>query len=356
MEAINLFKGEMMESRVAAGTTGLKLLRMMDGLVVNQSLSVAAKLGIADLLKDGARCTDDLAATLQVSSDALYRTLRFLAGQGVFCEVPSRKFANNELSEWLRSDVQGSVRSVVTYRGSPDYFAPFGDLLHTLETGAPSREKAQGLETFEHLRRNPAEARLFDDAMTDISMLWAPMVAARYDFGRWGTLMDVGGGNGLLLATIMRAHPALRGVLADQPEVLERARQRGFWAPDLISRVHFAPTDFFQEIPSGCLAYLMRNVIHDWNDERACQILLNCRRAVPDDGVLLLVEYSLGCENTPTLGKTLDVVMLALTGGKERTVNEHRELLASTGFCLNQVIPISDDAMILEARPEYIPL
>jgi len=340
-----------MGAQSTSTATPLHLFRMTDGLIVHQALSAAAKLGIADLLKDGVRSTTDLAATLEVNDDALYRTLRFLAGQGVFQETAPRMFVNSALSQWLRSDVPGSVRSVLIYRGSPFYFSPFGDLLYSIQTGAPALEKTHGVTGFEYMRRNRDEGDMFDNAMTDVSMLWAPGIVAAYDFGRWGWLMDVAGGNGLLLATILRAHPALRGVLADQPEVLERARQREFWSPDLTGRVRFEPMDFFEAVPPGCRAYLMKNIIHDWDDERARRILLNCRRAVPDDGVLLLVEYCLGGENTPTVGKTVDVVMLTMTGGKERTVREHRELLTSAGFSLNETVPLSQDVMILEARP-----
>jgi hypothetical protein len=191
--------------------------------------------------------------------------------------------------------------------------------------------------------------------MTAISMLWAPSVATAYDFGQWGSLMDVGGGNGLLLATILKEHPGLYGVLADQAQVLVRARERGFWSPDLSGRVRFEPTDFFEAVPSGCRAYLMKNVIHDWDDERARRILLNCRRAIPDDGALLLVEYCLGGENTPSTGKAVDILMLALTGGKERTLKEHCELLASAGFRLNQTIPLCNAVLILEAKPASDP-
>jgi hypothetical protein len=325
---------------------------MTDGLVLHQCVYAAAKLGIADLLKHGARPTAELAATLKLNEDALYRTLRFLAGQGVFHETGPRCFANNALSECLRIDIPDSVRSIMIYRGSPDFFAHFGDLLYSIETGAPARERGSGVNTFDLLSRNPDEARLFDDAMTDISTVWASSIAAAYDFGRWADLMEVGGGSGLLLATILRAHSTLRGVLADRAHVLERARQRAFWSHDLAGRVRFEPMDFFQAIPAGCRAYLMKNVIHDWDDERARFILLNCRRVVPDDGVLLLVEYSLGDKNTPALGKTIDIGMLALTGGKERTVAEHRELLANAGFSLKQTILIANDVMILEAKPE----
>ena len=339
-----------MSTQTTASATAVQLLRMTDGLIVHHSLCTAARLGIADLLKNGARPSAELAAALQVDSDALYRILRFLAGQGVFHETAPRTFANSSLSEWLRSDVPDSVRSILIYRGSSPYCAPFADLLDTVKRGSP-RRKQPHVNDFERRRRDPEEGRMFDDAMTAISMLWAPAIAMAYDFGRWGTLMDVGGGNGLLLATILGAHRALRGVLADQSHVLERARQRVFWSPDLISRVRFEPIDFFQAVPPGCRAYLMKNIIHDWDDESARRILINCRRAIPQDGVLLLVEYCLGNDNTPTVGKALDLVMLAVTGGRERTVAEHRELLASAGFRVHETVPLFQDVMILEARP-----
>ena len=337
-----------MATQSTSTATALDLLRMTDGVVVHQALAAAAKLGIADLLKEGARSAADLAGTLQVNNDALYRTLRFLAGQGVFCEIAPRTFTNSPLSEWLRGDLAGSVRSILILRGTAN---PAGELLHSIETGMPAREKRHGVSLFEHLQRNPAEARLFDDAMTDLSMLWAASVVRAYDFGRWVSVMDVGGGNGLLLATILKAHPALRGVLVDRPDVLERARQREFWSPDLAGRVRFEPADFFEALPSGCSACLMRNVLHDWDEEHARRILLNCRRAVPDEGVLLLVEYCLGSENTPTLGKSIDLLMLTMTGGRERTPGEYAELLAGAGFRMMQTIPVTDDVMIIEARP-----
>ena len=161
--------------------------------------------------------------------------------------------------------------------------------------------------------------------------------------------MDVGGGNGLLLAQILRAYPGLHGVLTDEEQVLERARKHGFLSGDLADRVRFEPSNFFDTVPAGCRAYLMKNIIHDWNDDDARRILLNCRRAVPAHGVLLLVEYCVGEANTPSLGKTIDIVMLTVTGGKERTVLQHRELLASAGFRLSRTIPVSTDITILEA-------
>jgi hypothetical protein len=149
----------------------------------------------------------------------------------------------------------------------------------------------------------------------------------------------------------LKVHRELRGVLAEQPHVLERARERLFLSGDLGKRVQFAPCDFLEAIPSGCRAYLMKMVIHDWDDQHARDILLNCRRVVPADGVLLLVEYQLGAQNKSSVGKAVDIFMLAVTGGKERTLEQHQELVRSGGFDLKRTIPVSDEVTILEVAP-----
>ena len=228
--------------------------------------------------------------------------MRLLASQGVFEETTSGAFSHSELSLLLRTGVPGSVRSLLIFRGSDFFFAPFGEILYTIETGLPAREKLYGRNAFEHLKEDPETARIFDDAMTNMSDA-GPGDRGCYDFGAWGSLMDVGGGNGMLLSAILRAHPGLHGVLADSAHVLERARERGFLNDELKTRSSLQPCDFFHEVPSGCRAYLMKSVIHDWDDERACRILANCRRAVPDDGVLLLVELGLAEDNLPSAGK-----------------------------------------------------
>jgi O-methyltransferase len=199
-------------------------------------------------------------------------------------------------------------------------------------------------------------ARIFDDAMTNMSELTAPAIESAYDFGAWGSLMDIGGGNGVLLAAILKAHPGVHGTLADLPHVLERARDRGFLGGQLQARSEVRPCDFFKEVPSGCRAYLMKSVIHDWDDPQAHQILVNCRRAIPENGVLLLVELTLPEDNVPSLGRFVDIAMMVLTGGRERSTQEYRELLADAAFRLNRVITVpaefgKGDLSIIEATP-----
>ncbi|HXY04221.1 MAG TPA: methyltransferase, partial [Terriglobales bacterium] len=164
---------------------------MTEGLIVHQTLNATASLGIADLLREGARDISVIADAVEVDEQALYRALRFLAGHGVFCETAPRQFANSELSQWLRSDVPGSVRRIVIFRGSAYFFSAVASLPKAIATGKPAHD------AFERLRHDPEEARIFDDAMTDISAIWASSIASAYDFGRWGSLMDLGGGNGL---------------------------------------------------------------------------------------------------------------------------------------------------------------
>ncbi|MGB2666566.1 MAG: methyltransferase [Candidatus Acidiferrum sp.] len=332
--------------------TPMRLLSMSHGLIIQQALYCAAKLGVADLLKDGPQTSSELARDLKVNESALYRILRLLASQSVFDETSPRTFANTELSQFLCSGVPGSVRSILIFRGSELFFAPFAEILYTVRTGEPARTKVFGMDGWEYLKQHPEQARIFDDAMTDMSAIVGPMVAVAYDFGRWGSVMDVGGGNGSLLASVLKAHPETRGVLADVPHVLERAQQRGILAGELQARSAMQPCDFFREVPSGCRAYMMKNVIHDWDDEHAEKILTNCRRAVPKDGALLLVEWTLHEGNLHAAGKLLDVIMLVMTGGKERTAEEYSQLLARSGFRLNQVVLTSSDMSIIEALPE----
>jgi hypothetical protein len=327
------------------------LLRTREFFILHQTLYVAAKLGVADRLEEGWRSAAELARELKVKEDALYRALRLLASQGIFEENNARSFRNTDISNFLRTGVPGSMRSLFIYWGSDFTYPCFGQIMHSMETGEPSRTFLSGTDGFEHLRRDPELARIFDDAMTNMSQLVGPAIAAAYDFSAWESLMDVGGGNGILLSHILRAHPGLRGVLADQDQVLDRAREHGYLNGDLQTRSTMEPCNFFEHVPPGCRAYLMKSVIHDWDDEQSRIILANCRKAIPNDGALLLAEWDLGGENIPSNGKFIDIAMLVLTGGRERSVDEYRDLLASTGFRLNKVFPTAAQFAVIEAFP-----
>ena len=325
---------------------------ILENLVLSQAVFAVAELGVADLVADGAKSTAALAAKLNVDENSLYRILRLLASQGIFSESAPRTFANTAVSNCLRSDGPISLRAIARFRGSDFIYRPFGEILHVARTGETGRSKALGMDGWEYLRQHPEMARLFDDAMTDMSALAAPAIASAYDFLQWGSVMDVGGGNGVLLAAILHAHQQLRGVLGDQQHVLDRAKEPGFVAGEVETRCTMQVCDLFSNIPSGCRAYLMKSVIHDWNDEDSARILRNCRNAVPKDGALLLVEHVLPEDDTPSRGKFIDVTMMIVTGGRERTVPEYRSLLSAAGFRLTKVVPTSSGFSVIEAVPD----
>ena len=341
----------MTQQTVAADPSRAVLLRARDGLILHQALYAVAKLGIADHLNGEWRSAVDVAEELRVNGGALYRTLRLLASQGIFEEDQARRFRNNPVSNFLRIDVPGSVRPLLLFWGSDFHYPCFGKILHSIETGESTRTLLSGTDGFERLRQDPEHARLFDDAMTTMSELAAPAISSAYDYGKWERLMDVGGGNGILLSHILRAHGGLHGVLADQQHVLTRARERGYLGGHLVGRTSMEPCNFFEQIPAGCRAYLMKSVLHDWDDEQAQIILANCRKAIPADGVLLLVEFDVLPENVPSTGKFIDLVMLVLCGGRERSTEEYRNLLASAGFQLNKVYPTAAQFAVFEAFP-----
>ena len=327
------------------------LVNARNSVVTLQALYAVARLNIPDHLHNSSRSAADLAGELNVNEDALYRIMRLLASQGVFEEIDNRSFRNTEISNHLRSGIPDSLRELIIYWGGDYCYGGLGQLLRTVETGDSAHMLLTGTDAFERLRRDPEQARIFDNAMTTMSKMTAPAIAGAYDFGAWESLMDVAGGNGFLLAEVLRAHPHLRGVLADQPHVLDRAREHQFLGHDLETRSSMQPCNFFESVPSGCRAYLMKHIIHDWDDEQSRIILNNCRKAVPSDGVLLLIEASIGDPNVPAFGKFADVIMLSLTGGRERTEAEYAALFSSTGFQLNRVIPISTQFCIFEALP-----
>ncbi|MEO6969149.1 MAG: methyltransferase [Rhodanobacteraceae bacterium] len=326
-----------------------QLMKLRDAAIVHSALCAAAKLGVADLLAQGLSTPSELARSLNVNEDALYRTLRALATQGIFEESDGRRFRNSELSDRLRTGVPGSVRPAFMFWGTEFYYRAFGDMFRSIQTGEAS--KPDGMNEWEYMAQNPDVADIFDEAMTNFSTMQAPMLAGAYDFGKWESIMDVGGGNGILLSCILKTYKNLRGVLADRANVLERASQRGFLEGELASRTTMQECDFFREVPSGCRAYVMKNVIHDWDDAKARDILAHCRRAVPSNGVLLLVEWSLSEPNVPSIGKLSDLIMLVLTGGKERTVEEFRQLLSSAQFSLHGVTHTPTELSIFEAFP-----
>jgi SAM-dependent methyltransferase len=327
------------------GTASQDLLRMGFGFAVAQALYVAAELGIADLLSEGSRSTEDLAHATHSDADALYRVLRFLASEGVFREEAPRRFAQTELSDALRADAPASPRDFIRMINEEAYTA-WGHLLHSVRTGKTAFEQVFGAPRFEWLAGHPEQAALFQRAMIALSQGSNVEVAEAYDFSACKRVVDVGGGHGQLLSVIVARNPHLSGVLHDLSAGVAAAR-KGVGGP--LPRCELVAGDFFESVPAGGDAYIMKKVIHDWDDTRAAKILDNCRRAMAPGGKVLVAETIVPNGNERHPIKVMDLNMLVVTGGLERTREQYESLLARAGLRLMRVIATRSPLSILEA-------
>jgi len=321
----------------------------MAGTWVSHAILLAARLGIPDLLADGPKDGRELAGLTDAHAPSLYRVLRALASVGVFREAEDGRFHLTPLAEPLRDGVPGSLRAFAIMLGEEWHWRAWGDLPHAVRTGQSAFEHLYGVTNFEYWAQHPEAEAIFDDAMTSRGAAQNAAVVAAYDFAGVGTLVDVGGGHGSLLAAVLQAHPAMRGVLVERPEVVAGARayleQAG-----VQERCEVVAEDFFASVVSGGDAYVLKSVVHDWDDDRAVAILSTCRRAMPAGGRLLVVDWVVPPGDEPSFAKLLDLLMLVWTpGGKERTEAEHRALLALAGFELTRVIPTAAGVSIIEA-------
>jgi predicted O-methyltransferase YrrM len=308
-------------------------------------IAVIAKLGIADLLKDGPKDVEDLAQATHTHSPSLYRLLRAVASLGIFAEDDQRRFRLTALAEPLQRDVPGSLHAGATFAGEFWRWQAWGHLLQSIQTGETAFNHTYGMGWFEYLAQHPEASAVFDAAMASSERHHA--VAAAYDFSTIGTLVDVGGGTGMLLATILQAHPQLHGVLYDTPQVTAHAQEL-FKAAGVADRCEIVAGDFFAGLPSGGDAYLLSLIVHDWEDAQVITLLENCHRAMYAHGKLLLVEQVVPSGNDPSLSKLLDITMLVEAGGRERTEPEFRALFAAAGFTLTKIVPTRAPECVLE--------
>lgn len=326
----------------------IQVLQMILGKVTTLLLFVAARLGLADLLKDGPRSIEHLASAAGVHARSLYRVMRALASLGVFAETEPGHFALTPLAETLRSDVPGSLRDLAIWNGCEFHNLAWADILHGVQTGESNFRHRFGMTVFEHMDRHLADSAIFQNACTAISGREAAWVREAYDFSGFRTLVDVGGGNGKLLATLLQDHPSLKGVLFDLPSVVEGAHGL-FRAEGLEGRYEIVGGDFFKAAPQGGAAYLLKHIIHNWDDERCRKILGNCRDAMAPDGKVLVMDPVILPGNDPFLGKLFDIEMLVMTeGGVERTESEFEELFASAGLKLNRIVPTESFLSVIE--------
>ena len=324
------------------------LNRLISGFWTTQAIYVAVRLRIPDLLSAGPRTAESLAEETQTHARSLYRLLRALSSTGIFHEVGQQRFELTPLSECLRQDVPGSLAALSLMRGDWQYQA-WGKLLHSVQTGETAFDQVFGTPIFDHLSHAPDHAAVFDQAMVGVHGRETAAMLAAYDFSTIGLLADIGGGNGSVLAAVLGRHSSLRGLLFDRHDVVDRGRSNLHQA-GVAERCQFVAGDFFKQVPSGADAYLLRHVLHDWDDEQSATILRRCHEAMPEGSHLLIAEYVLPDGPEPFHGKWFDVAMMVITGGQERTEAEYRKLLDSAGFDIDRIVPTGFELSIIEAR------
>jgi hypothetical protein len=326
-----------------------QLTRMVAGTALSRAICTIGELGVADHIESGApQPVEKLARLTGAHEASLYRMLRFTASYGVFREMAHREFDHTSLSAALRSDAEGSFRAAA--RMFHSIFAGWDGFHHTIQTGEPSFQKVYGQPLFNYIGAHPELAPVFDAGMTAFHGHETGAMLDAYDFSDVETLADIGGGNGSLLGAVLQRYPRLRGILYDLGHVAGRARE-AIQALGLEKRCSVLEGSFFDSVPEGADAYLMRHVIHDWTDEQAVRILTNCRKVVPRHGRILVVEFAVPSANEASLGKDADMIMLAFPGGSERTEEEYRALFEQSGFRLSQVTPTRSAVCVIEGRP-----
>lgn len=320
------------------------LMQMVFGKAVTQAISVVARYRLADRIAEGPKTAAELASSAGLNAGHLYRVLRALAGIGVLSGDGTGRFALTPMGEFLRSDVPGSMRAIATYVCDPWSWKPWGDLAGSVASGAPAFDRTFGEPVFDYLPKHPDEAATFNEGMTGFSQQAAAGVLKAYDFTTFRTIVDVGGGHGFLLSSILSAAPNANGVLYDLPQVTAGAS-------NLPGRCRVESGSFFEKVPAGGDLYVLKHIIHDWNDASATQILKCVRAAIAPGGKLLLVELVVPPGFPPHFAHLLDLEMMVICDGKERTEDEYRALFAGAGFRLTRVLPTECPHCVIEAEP-----
>ena len=327
------------------------LVQMITGSWISHAVSAAARLGIADGLKDGPKSSDELAPAVGADAQALYRLLRALTSIGLFVEDEDSRFSLTPLGTYLRSDVPGSLRAAALYFGSEELARAWSHLSYSVQTGHPAFDHVFGMGHFEYFEQYPEAGRVFNEAMTGLARQRALAVVAAYDFSGLRKIVDVGGGQGELLIAVLKAHPTITGVLFDLSATITSAHQV-IAAADLTERCTLVAGDFFAAVPSGGDACVLSTVIHDWGDDKAMAILQSCHRAMGKNGKLLLIERVLPsrADRSAMLHPyaSLADLMMMVIGGQERTETEFRTLYAQAGFTLTRIIPTQSPFSVIE--------
>ena len=324
----------------------MQMLQIISGFWISRSVYVTAKLGIADLLKDGPKTAAELAAATGTHEPSLFRILRALVPSGIVTQENER-FGSTPVLETLRTDVPGSLRAFAMTELGEEHYPAWGELLYSVRTGGIAFDRAFGEPIWQFFSKHPENAQIFNDAMTGVTGQATDALHAAYQFTGTKTIMDVGGGHGSLLISILQRNPDMRGILFDAPEVIEGAK--GSLAKSgCDDRTQLVGGDFFKSVPEGADAIILKWIIHDWNDEQCVTILRNCHRALPENGKLMLVEAVVPATDEPHFSKFIDLNMLVMTGGRERTEAEFEKLYADSGFRLTRIVPTESPFSLIE--------
>lgn len=328
----------------------LTLLKMATGYWVSQAVYVAAKLGIADLLEKGPRSCSDLASDTGTHRDSLCRLMRALVSLGVFTAEERNCFGPTPTGQCLQSNTAGSMRAMVLTLGEEHYQA-WAHLLHSVRTGQPAFDHVYGTSLFQYLAENVAVGRTFDQAMANVTALASFAVALAYPFSSFTTVVDVGGGRGALLRAILMANSELNGILFDVVPVIEGAKKY-ISAHGLAGRCAAVAGDFFRSVPPGADVYILKNVIHDWDDDGSATILRNCQRALARNGRVLVVETLMSPDGNRFFASLMDLNMLVISGGRERGEAEYRALFDKAGLKLTKIVPTLFPLSLIEGVPK----
>lgn len=325
------------------------LFEMMVGMWVSQAIGVAARLGIADVMGTRTVGYEEIAKKVGANPEALYRLMRALSSQDIFEEVSEGKFKLTNVGRCLRSDVEDSVRAMAIFQTQFNW-AHWGELLHAVKTGETGASKVRKEPLFDFIAKTDDAQVQFDNFMVSVSKMETAAVLSVYDFSQYKVIADVGGGTGSLLASLLESAPKAKGILYDQPQVVKEAHKR-FATESLKGRCEIVGGSFFDSVPAGADAYVMKHIIHDWEESLCLKILKNIRARIPANGKLILIETVVPPAGEQHFSKLLDLEMLVAAGGKERTAQQYKELFAKAGFKLERIVPTISMASVIEASP-----
>jgi hypothetical protein len=326
----------------------MKMIGIISGFWVSRVVYIAAKLGLADQLKDTAKTASEVAEATDTHAPSLYRVMRALAGAGILVEDEEKRFSLTPLGATLRSDVPFSLRALATSELGEVHYPSWGALLHTVKTGERAFDQVFGTDCWDYFAKHPEYAQIFNQSMTEVTRVVEPAVTLAYDFSSFAKIVDVGGGHGTLLTSILKKNPASKGVILDAPQVVAGAKER-IETEGLAERCEAVGGNFFEAVPEGGDAYIMKHIIHDWDDKEAIAILKNCRGAIKEGGKVILIESVIPKGNEPSLAKFGDLVMMLIPGGRERTADEFAALFEAAGFRLERIIPTESPMCVIEA-------